>query len=474
MSLLALDPSGYSRRCPEETPLHGLVSRWLPTFMDRSAAAGGLPGFVTRTLREYLTCGLLTHGFARVRCPVCCDDLLVARSCKRRGVCPSCDGRRMGDTAARLVDRVLPDVPVRQWVLSFPWALRRLLAYNAKLTSAVLAVFISAVERFTARAGEARHGTPSGRTGSVTVVQRFGSALNLNPHFHALFLDGIMTRRTPDGPVRFVRLRTLTDADVASVLDETLEGLRRLFARRGEEVSLLAEDTSGVEESTLALQQLALGALDGTSPLGPPPTRDGTGERRPPRGAPKRLCADMAGFSLHAATTATHRSDVEVLCRYILRPPLSLDRLTLRDDGDVELALPRPWSDGTTTLTFDPLTFISRLVPLIPAPRSHQIRYHGVLAPNAAWRREVVLGGGSGGRQRCAESSAPSRARLSWAQLLKRCFDVDVLRCARCGARREVLAVVMRPEPVRAILTHLDLVGVQGAPRPPPGQLSLI
>ena len=308
----------------------------------------------------------------------------------------------------------------------------------------------------------------------MTVVQRFGSALNLNPHFHALFLDGIMTRRTPDGPVRFVRLRTLTDADVASVLDETLEGLRRLFARRGEEVSLLAEDTSGVEESTLALQQLALGALDGTSPLGPPPTRDGTGERRPPRGAPKRLCADMAGFSLHAATTATHRSDVEVLCRYILRPPLSLDRLTLRDDGDVELALPRPWSDGTTTLTFDPLTFISRLVPLIPAPRSHQIRYHGVLAPNAAWRREVVLGGGSGGRQRCAESSAPSRARLSWAQLLKRCFDVDVLRCARCGARREVLAVVMRPEPVRAILTHLDLVGVQGAPRPPPGQLSLI
>ena len=66
------------------------------------------------------------------------------------------------------------------------------------------------------------------------------------------------------------------------------------------------------------------------------------------------------------------------------------------------------------------------------------------------------------------------RPRLLWAQLLKRCFAVDVLRCARCGAKREVLAVVMRPEPIRAILTHLDLVGPQGAPRPPPVQLSLI
>jgi hypothetical protein len=92
----------------------------------------------------------------------------------------------------------------------------------------------------------------------------------------------------------------------------------------------------------------------------------------------------MAGFSFHAATTATHRSEVEVLCRYILRPPLAIDRLSLREDGHVALTLPRPWSDGTTTLTFEPLAFIGRLVPLIPAPRSHQIRYHGVLAPNAA------------------------------------------------------------------------------------------
>ena len=106
--------------------------------------------------------------------------------------------------------------------------------------------------------------------------------------------------------------------------------------------------------------------------------------------------------------------------------------------------------------------------------------HHGVLAPNAAWRREVVPGAGPGvGRQllvkpSSTESSEPRRPRLLWAQLLKRCFAVDVLRCARCGAKREVLAVVMRPEPTIAILAHLDLASPQGSPRPALQQLSLI
>ena len=68
----------------------------------------------------YLAYGILAHGFARVRCGGCGDELLVAFSCKGRGFCPSCTTRRMDDMAARLVDRVLPRVPVRQWVLSLP------------------------------------------------------------------------------------------------------------------------------------------------------------------------------------------------------------------------------------------------------------------------------------------------------------------------------------------------------------------
>ena len=69
-----------------------------------------------------------------------------------------------------------------------------------------------------------------------------------------------------------------------------------------------------------------------------------------------------------------------MLCRYVLRPPLAAERVRW-SGGDVELELPRPWSDGTTALRFAPIAFLRRLVPLIPAPRRNLTRYHGVLAP---------------------------------------------------------------------------------------------
>ena len=268
----ALLPPGYARRRPEQTDLHRLLSARLPAFLDRAADAGGLPMFIRRTLESYLGCGRLERGFARVWCPVCRDDLLVALSCKLRGICPSCGGRSMADTAAHLVDRVLPPVAVRQWVLTLPWHLRRRLAYDADLTTAVLALFIRSVERFYARVGAARHGVRGGRTGSVTAIQRFGSALNLNPHLHALFLDGVYVRRSPTGPLRFVRLRALTDADVAEVLGELAAGLHSLLVRRG--LSDLAEQ-SLPDDGALALEQLALGSVAGESPLGPSPSRHG-------------------------------------------------------------------------------------------------------------------------------------------------------------------------------------------------------
>ena len=361
-------PPGYARRRPEQTDLHRLLSARLPSFWDRAADAGGLPMFIRRTLEGYLGCGRLEGGFARIWCPDCQDDLLVALSCKRRGICPSCGGRAMADTAAHLVDRVLPPVAVRQWVLTFPWHLRRRLAYDADLTTAVLALFIRTVEHLYARLGATRHGVRGGRTGSVTAIQRFGSALNLNPHLHALFLDGVYVRRSPTGPLRFVRLRTLTDADVAEVLAELATGLHRLLIRRG--LSDLAEQLSP-DDGALALQQLALGSVAGQSPLGPSPSRHGLTADSATTPAPgARLCASLAGATLHAATTATRRGDLEVLCRYVLRPPLGIDRVCWREDGLVELSLPRRASDAATSLRFEPQSFVGRLIPLIPTPSS--------------------------------------------------------------------------------------------------------
>jgi hypothetical protein len=101
--------------------LHGVIREHLDDFLraaaDRADGAG-LPEFIAREFREFLTCGVLAHGFARVRCEQCAFERLVPFSCKGRGFCPSCVGRRMTERAAHLVDEVVPPVPVRQWVLT--------------------------------------------------------------------------------------------------------------------------------------------------------------------------------------------------------------------------------------------------------------------------------------------------------------------------------------------------------------------
>jgi hypothetical protein len=126
-----LDPPGYARHRPESTLSYGLVEQHYPAFRKLRAESGRpLPGYVEQEFEAYLTCGRLEHGFLRVRCEEWHAEKLIAFSCKRRGFCPSCGARRMAETAALLVDEVLPARPLRQWVLSLPHALRFLLATN--------------------------------------------------------------------------------------------------------------------------------------------------------------------------------------------------------------------------------------------------------------------------------------------------------------------------------------------------------
>jgi len=131
----------YQRSEPERTLLHRIVRENLASFLAEAAErypSSELPHFIACEFERYLRCGLLCHGFVRVRCPTCRDELLVAFSCKNRGVCPSCSARRMADTAAHLRDLVWPDVPVRQFVMTIPKRLRFVLAWWPKLISLAL------------------------------------------------------------------------------------------------------------------------------------------------------------------------------------------------------------------------------------------------------------------------------------------------------------------------------------------------
>ena len=197
-------PPGYRRHRPEATLLYRLVAEHYPVFRDqRAAEARPLPRYAEEEFEAYLQCGRLEHGFLRVRCEGCHAEKLVAFSCKRRGFCPSCGGRRMAETAALPVEEVWPRRPMRQWVLSLPFALRFLLATRPAVLTQVLGIVYRAISGHPI--GQAGMTRASAASGAVTPIQRFGSALNLNIHFHMLFLDGVCgssraTSRTPTWP----------------------------------------------------------------------------------------------------------------------------------------------------------------------------------------------------------------------------------------------------------------------------------
>lgn len=212
----------YDRRHPEHSILYQLLIEHLETFLahTRERTGSDVPEHVERELRAYLQCGILDYGFVRVRCSACNDDLLVAFSCRSRTICPSCATRRMQDGAAHLVDRVLPHLGYRQWVMSFPKWLRVHLAFDTELASQVLQIVTRAIFSWQHRKARSL-GFIATRSAAVTFVQRFGSAIQLNPHFHMLIPDGVFGARFahPAGePPPFIEIARPTDEDVQTIL----------------------------------------------------------------------------------------------------------------------------------------------------------------------------------------------------------------------------------------------------------------
>lgn len=441
--------SGYRRREPERTLLHATVREHWKTFLAEMEERGeaGLPRFVVGEFERYLGCGILANGFARVRCVACGDELLVAFSCKGRGFCPACTSRRMHDTAAHLVERVIPQVPVRQWVLSLPRWARFLLARDPELITRTLDIALRAI--FVWQRRRARQAGAAGpRAGAVTFVQRFGGALNLNVHFHCVIPDGVFVR--DDGGVRFVELAPPSD-------DEVMEVLRRVVARLER---LLRPRLASREDDARPLDALGAAQAEAMSSLGTPP---------PDEGRVRKRAAYLQGFSLHAAVHlhANDREGLAHLCGYGARPPFSRERLSQLPDGRLAYRLKRPLGDGRTALLLQPGELLRRLATLVPPPRAHLLRYHGVFAPASHWRREVVpppLAAiehcdkapllPAGGSMPATPTQNP--CRIPWAELLLRVFREDVLACP-CGGRRVVLAYLTEPGPVKAILDHLGL-----------------
>jgi len=449
-------PRTYSRRRPEATALYEVVRDNLETLygaVDDGALGVKIPKHARKELDGYLDCGLLCRGFARLRCGSCPESLTVAFSCKGRGFCPSCMGRRMCETAAHLIDDVLPEVGLRQWVLTFPFAWRARLAHDGGLLSALTRLFVDTVSAaYTARIGE------GAKTGAVTVVQRTSSDLRLNPHLHVVFLDGAYRER--DGELVWRELPRLTSEDVASVLEAALRRIERQLRRRG---AVPARDGLADADQDAGADQeaaLALSAVSGRTPPAGPHWQRGLPELvGRPLSVDKRLCASMDGFTLHAATRAGAQDTQgrEALVRYVLRPAIAQERVEQRPDGLVRITLKRAFGDGTVAVDMDPLSLVARLAAAVPPPRFHTVKYAGVLASAHRWRARIALerpAGQAGALPPPEHGEKPKRrgARRLWAELLARTFAIDVLECPKCSGRMKLVAMVTDPKSVRAYL----------------------
>jgi ribosomal protein S27E len=212
-------------------PDHRIVEQHYPAFTAHLAAQGAvLPCYVQREFEDYLTCGRLEHGFLRVRCDTCHAENLVAFSCKRRGFCPSCGTRRMAESAALLVDDVLPEQPMRQWVLSFPYPLRFLFTTQPAIMGQLLGIVYRIIATLLVKTAGLTHETA--RTGAVTLIQRFGNALNLNIHFHRLFLDGVYIV-LPGGSAWFRRVKAPTHQELTQLAHTIALRVGRFLERQG-------------------------------------------------------------------------------------------------------------------------------------------------------------------------------------------------------------------------------------------------
>ena len=474
------------------TVLHQIVREDLQTMLAeaslRSESGRGYPRFIEREFRRYLDCACLGRGFARVRCKACGYERLLAFSCKGR-LCPSCQARRMQDVALHLGEQVIPAVPLRQWVMTDPRALRFTLARDRTLRRAVTSIVVRSIFMLQRRQARAE-GFTDVMPGAITFLHEAGSALNLNPHTHSLVPDGVFAFE-PEQPATFLELPAPTQPQIERVLGTVVRRVGRLLegSAQGGEVDLELDDSLAHDQAH-AVQLRLQDTPSADAGHGSPPST--------PR------CAWRQGFSLHAAVTvaADDKQGRLRLLRYGARPALSSQHLSRLPDGRVRYQLRRSAGPGSSAaLTLVPTDFLRRLAATLPPPYQHRTVYHGIFAPAASRRFEISPAAARPrrGSPRCHAGSRASQpnarhyllepshrpdaearatqgptqqavarfcapppplrsdsGRIPWSELIARTFP-DALDCPTCGATLSVIADITELAVVRKILEHLGL-----------------
>jgi hypothetical protein len=395
----------YKPRRPQASPLFRLVSdqvHRLQTVYDERFAReyGPWRPVVRQVTDKFLACGVLDHGFARIRCDACAHEYLLAFSCKCRYFCPSCHAKRLAIWTRWLDTTLLAPVPHRQVVLTIPKRLRAYCLYRRRL--------LGEIARVAARTVTAAIRTLTSErelaVGIVACLQTHGSRANWHPHLHLLVTDGGFR---PDGT--FV---TWPVHDTARLTEAFRRAVLRLFVR----LALFDEDQ-----------------------------------------AAGMLTWPHSGFHVHTAVWVSEddRAFATRLARYCARNPVALERLTY-DRGATAVTYRSDKSEGPTagTETADPLEFLARVLVHIPDKGQVTTRYYGWYANRPRGMRGKAAPAGPPAIVP-APRVAPTEATRRWAALLQQIFEVDPLACPTCQGAMRIVACITQTAVIDRILTHL-------------------
>ena len=395
----------YQPRRPRETVLYQLVetcyegvkAQWDDRFEKRY---GRWRGFVDNVVWRYLDCGIDEAGFARVFCGHCKDEYLLPFSCKVRGLCPSCDAKRAAAFATFLKDELLEDVGHAQWVFTLPKMLRPYFLYRRELLGPLCRAAYETVKELMMAAVE----DIDIRPGMVAVIQTFAQTLRWNPHIHALTSRGGWNARGQWIPVPYI------DARAAALLFR--HKVFQLLKNHG----LLSEERM---ELLLSWRH--------------------------------------TGFSVDNSVNVypSDERGLERLARYVIRSPVSLQRLHGLPQTKQVFYQVNKGHDQDDSEIIDSMEFVARVLMHVPDFNKPYIHYYGIYSNRSQHKPRKDPVSAEGTRNEDPPSGSNSKLRRRWADLIRRVYQSDPLICPQCGSKMRILSFITQPRVIRKILEHV-------------------
>lgn len=409
----------YRQRKPRESPLWQLLYVHFDEFEKRYDELfykkyGFYRPVISHVVRKFLECGDLHQGFARVRCPDCHHEYLLAYSCRGRWFCPSCHAKKVVQFAAHLQENVLYPVPHRQYVFSIPKIIRRYFLYDRKLLGKLAKCTTTGLTTFFQTVLNKKYGIP----GIALAIQSFGDYSRWHPHVHALVADGLFTESGNFYVMPKVDLRPLAELFRASVL--------KMLQKEGR-----------IDDAFI-----------------------------------KMIMAwnHNLGFSVHNEVRIQpgDSKGIENLSQYIIRNTFSLAKLCYVESTGTVIYRSKMSHGGNKKnfQTFNTLGFIAAITSHIPDRYAQMARYVG-------WYSNRMRGDRRKAEQEAQKSAGKEVAEndvivvsdfktkkipaLMWRECIKKIWEVDPLLCQHCGGLMKVVSFIYERKVIKKILDHLGL-----------------